>query len=54
MALTAKLYDNFCENYKKTGILKSENTFVDFDRFKQIYLSKRLNIRNLINLLSNK
>lgn len=49
---TNGLYETFVENYKLTGVLKVDNDFVDFDRFRQIYLLHKMNILDLIDLIS--
>jgi len=46
------LYETFVENYKLIGVIKVEEEYVDFNRFKQVYLFNKMNILDLIDLIS--
>jgi len=46
------LLETFVESYKLIGILKVEEENIDFNRFKQVYLFNKMNILDLIDLIS--
>lgn len=48
----ANLFENFIENFELTGILKKNTNEVDFERFKYIYSTHKMNIRDMIDLIS--
>jgi len=46
------LYETFVESFKLIGILKVEEENIDFNRFKQVYLFNKMNILDLVDLIS--
>jgi hypothetical protein len=46
------LYDNFVENFILTGIIKKESELVDFERFKYVFFSHKMNIHDMIDLIA--
>jgi len=45
------LFDNFLENFYMTGVLRKEENFVDFKRFKEVYKNYQMNIYDLVDLI---
>jgi hypothetical protein len=48
----ANLFDNFVENYIITGIIRKDSDVIDMSRFKQVYSSHKMNIFDIIDLVS--
>lgn len=46
-------YHVFTENYKLHGVIREDSEFIDFSRFKEVYLSNEMNILDLIDLISH-
>ena len=46
------LYETFVENFRLTGVVRIDYDFVDFDRFRQVYLLNKMNILDIIDLIS--
>jgi len=46
-------YNVFIESYKLNGVIREDSEFIDFSKFKEVYLSKEMNILDLIDLISH-
>ena len=46
-------YHLLMENYKLFEIIRDDWDFVDFIRFREVYMSKRMNVLDLIDLIAN-
>jgi len=46
-------YNVFIENYKLHGVIRQDSEFIDFSKFKEVYLSNIMNILDLIDLISH-
>ena len=49
-----ELFDYFLENYVMLRVVKEEDEFADFTVFKSAYTSMKMNIRDLLDLISLK
>ena len=46
-------YDVLLENYKIFGVMRESSGFVDFENFREVYLSNKMNISDLADLITN-
>jgi hypothetical protein len=51
-ASTANLYDNFVENFLLTGVIRKDKEFVDFGKLRHVFMSHKMNIHDLIDLIA--
>lgn len=48
---TNEIYENFAENFFLTGVIKDNEQFVDFAKFKSVFNSFKMNILDLLDFV---
>ena len=49
---TNEILDNFCDNFYLTGIVKEDSEHVDFEKFKSVFCSMKMNILDLLDFIA--
>ena len=48
---TNEIFNNFCDNFYLTGIIKEDSEYVDFEKFKTVFNSFKMNILDLLDFI---
>ena len=48
------MYNFFIENFTKTEIISKDNEYVNFDKFREAYLTYKMNIYDILDLMTGK